>query len=149
MDADGKVTACLGFCNRVYHTCIHARFRGERIGDLFANGSEFCEAQNFAVTPHSSSNTLHPESGIIVALSMAVGAWLVAGELPTSISFGITGNSFRMLLLLLGAVCVATAPAGIQGSCPFFNYRAPTPQWVRMITLLLMQIQYLSMASTC
>ena len=43
------MTACLGFCNRVYYACQRASWRGTEIGDLFANGKALCEAQNFAV----------------------------------------------------------------------------------------------------
>ena len=136
VDANGRVTACSGFCNRVFHACAFARWRGKRLVDLFANGKEFCEAQNFAVAfleEKSSASGLRSGNALLLAMTLGatLGAWLVSGERADLRGVGL-GNSIPVLLLLLlfGTICGAAAPDDAStGACPYYNYRAPSPQW--------------------
>ncbi|KAJ8320624.1 hypothetical protein KUTeg_002211, partial [Tegillarca granosa] len=44
-----KATVCADFCRMVYLNCKDAKFEGTRIGEIYRNGSAFCEAQNFDI----------------------------------------------------------------------------------------------------
>lgn len=48
-DQDRKVHVCIDFCKSVHHHCQGAMYEGIRIGDVYQNGTSFCEAQNFHV----------------------------------------------------------------------------------------------------
>jgi hypothetical protein len=107
-DANGRVTVCAGFCNRIYTACERARWRGKRLHDLYANGKAFCEAQNFVVkavgtdgydaaslaaadtgacfgatSEHNyavgAAASLRPNGALAAALGAALGALLLAG----------------------------------------------------------------------
>ena len=40
---------CLDFCEDIYRECKKAEYRGRTIEDVYKNGIEFCEAQDFKV----------------------------------------------------------------------------------------------------
>ncbi|XP_048736667.1 uncharacterized protein LOC125651876 [Ostrea edulis] len=44
-----KVHVCIDFCKSLYHHCQGAIHDGKRIGDVYQNGSSFCEGQSFHV----------------------------------------------------------------------------------------------------
>ncbi|KAF6023729.1 hypothetical protein EB796_017964 [Bugula neritina] len=45
------LNVCEGFCEDVYSYCGKAGYSGKTIGEQFASGAEFCEAQTFRVIP--------------------------------------------------------------------------------------------------
>ena len=140
MDADGKVTACGDFCDRVYLACTDARWQGKRLGDLFADGKAFCEAQGFNV-PAEDSNSLvskaarQLQANSAMGLALVLGALLFSGtSIPNlrSVSFSTSASCF--LVLAATAAAAGTDTLGINRSCPFYNLRAPTPQRLRFCT---------------
>ena len=157
-DNNGKVTACLGFCNRVYYACQHASWRGTEIGDLFANGKALCEAQNFAVLAVGTDgfdfdSLLNADKGscfgITSELNQLVGAAdsaLRPGALV--LALGVLGTLFLtvtgdekplagfnlslvlLMLSLLGMLQMGTAEVAVAAaSCPYYNYRQVSAQW--------------------
>jgi hypothetical protein len=186
VDTNGKVLACLGFCNRVFRSCKEAFWRGQRLNELFANGTALCEAQNFKVLDLSFMWEMSGKSekdfpGGKFPTQDGFDALSLAGA-NTGSCFGITtdhnqmvgdGRALRsnatlgmlaalfcsvllshsrlgcgvgrwllvcVLLMMLSKQCDAAtmssaaaqdtgAVAGLTGTCPFYNFRAPTPQW--------------------
>ncbi len=46
-----QVAICLDFCEDIYQECKKAEYQGKTIEDVYKNGIEFCEAQDFKVIP--------------------------------------------------------------------------------------------------
>ena len=44
-----QLTVCQGMCDRVYRDCGKASVDGRRVRDIYASGTEMCEAQRFQV----------------------------------------------------------------------------------------------------
>ncbi|XP_078691734.1 uncharacterized protein LOC144922049 [Branchiostoma floridae x Branchiostoma belcheri] len=44
-----RVTVCEEFCNKWYDACFNASIEGERIGEWYSNGKQFCEGRKFSV----------------------------------------------------------------------------------------------------
>lgn len=40
---------CVDFCDNIYKECKKAEYRGKTIENVYKNGIEFCEAQDFKV----------------------------------------------------------------------------------------------------
>jgi hypothetical protein len=66
-----QVSICSSFCNKIYENCKSAEYKNTTIQDIYKNGREFCEAQDFRIidsnhqcfefdpTPFSRSNILY------------------------------------------------------------------------------------------
>ncbi|RUS73955.1 hypothetical protein EGW08_018293 [Elysia chlorotica] len=48
-----KVNVCLDYCESLYEECKNAGFSNMLIGEAYANGTSFCEAQNFEVVENA------------------------------------------------------------------------------------------------
>ncbi len=43
------MSICLNYCNKIYDECKKAEYAGKTIEEIYKNGFEFCEAQDFNV----------------------------------------------------------------------------------------------------
>ncbi|GFS17901.1 voltage-dependent calcium channel subunit alpha-2/delta-3-like [Elysia marginata] len=55
-----KVHVCLEYCESLYEECKNAGFNNMLIGEAYANGTSFCEAQNFEVVENSDCFKFNP-----------------------------------------------------------------------------------------
>ncbi|GFN74273.1 voltage-dependent calcium channel subunit alpha-2/delta-3-like [Plakobranchus ocellatus] len=55
-----RVHVCLDYCEALYEECRSAGFNKILIGEAYANGTSFCEAQNFAVVENAECFKFNP-----------------------------------------------------------------------------------------
>ena len=44
-----RLHVCLSYCNRMYQACATAFMKGIPVGELYANGREFCLSRRFEI----------------------------------------------------------------------------------------------------
>lgn len=76
-----KVSVCLRFCEELVEKCREAEYNGKTIGEIYRDGSSFCQAQDFKVvssnrqcfdfdsSPFNSSNHISACIFLIVTIS--------------------------------------------------------------------------------
>ncbi len=49
MSFSSQVAICRSFCDTIFNECKYAEYKGHIIGEVYRNGVDFCEAQDFLV----------------------------------------------------------------------------------------------------
>ena len=134
----------------MHAACKHARWRGQKLHDVFLDGKALCEAQNFAVqavgtdgfdraslaaadeascfgitTPHD--DAVGTASGRRPNRRLAIGAAACMTMLSIKRPRGciLTGATVMVLALisaqLIGVALGVAAPASFDGLCPYYK----------------------------
>ena len=54
-----RLWVCEEFCDLIFDNCKDAILKGSRIGELYKNGTHFCESRRFEVAPYSSGKCFY------------------------------------------------------------------------------------------
>ena len=140
------VTICESLCDRVFEACKNALFRGSKLRNAFRDGPAFCEAQNFRVysdgdqrrpsqyapcfgadsdpwgieNRYSYKRRLADDLSPLPVIKSAAAALAFRGRVASLI--------VALTLSAVSAVAQTVAPTAVA-HCPYFNNRAPKPDW--------------------
>ena len=54
-----KLSVCMEFCDLFLEACSSATLKGSKIGDMYTNGTEFCESRRYQVKERNSSECFY------------------------------------------------------------------------------------------
>ncbi|CAF0741193.1 unnamed protein product [Rotaria sordida] len=61
-----RLHVCLSYCDRMYKACARALMKGIPVGELYANGHEFCLSRRFEIHDIDNSSSCFSDDGLIL-----------------------------------------------------------------------------------
>ena len=60
-----RLHVCLSYCNRMYKACATAFMKGTPVGELYANGREFCLSRRFEINDLDNSSACFSDDDLL------------------------------------------------------------------------------------
>ncbi len=61
-----RLHVCLSFCDRMYKECATALMKGIPVGELYANGREFCLSRRFEINDTFNTSACFSDDDLII-----------------------------------------------------------------------------------
>ena len=87
-----RLHVCLSYCNRMYQACATALMKGTPVGEIYANGREFCLSRRFEINDLFNSSSCFSDDDLVIKSNHL--------KLPDLSSRATSSSRFRFFLYL-------------------------------------------------